>query len=475
MTPVPKIELQYLHRRIRYDGCPLTIYEKLYQDESYGFIYESLESLEKRGRYSVIGSRPYMRFESRDNRIQIRYAAALFELEGDPYEILRQLVPKDHPHPDVMPLPGGAVGYMAYDTIRYVEDIPDNNPNELNVPDMIFLFPSELIIFDHQEWMADIILYDQHPGQERMTQLVQEVATSLERPDVKYDQRPHQDVKMSSNFTKEEFCGIVERAKEYILAGDIFQVVLSQRFTFPLHTDPLNAYRAVRFTNPSPYMYYMHLNDFHVLGSSPEIMVKLTGDEVNIKPLAGTRRRGNTEQEDQSLANELIHDEKERAEHVMLLDLARNDIGRVCDYGSIHWPETFYIEYYSKVMHLVSDVYGKLSNDKDAFDLVAASFPAGTVSGSPKVRSMEIIDELENVRRCVYAGSIGYFGFNGDMDMCIAIRTLLLKKGKGILQAGAGIVADSIPEMEYKETLNKARALINAVEMMGGSHDICLG
>ncbi|MBN2104716.1 anthranilate synthase component I [bacterium] len=468
MTPVPKIELQYLHRRIRYDGCPLTVYEKLYQDESYGFIYESLESLEKRGRYSVIGSRPYMRFESRGKHIRIRYAAALFEMEGDPYEILRQLVPKDHPHPDVMPLPGGAVGYMAYDTIRYVENIPDSNPDELNVQDMIFVFPSELIIFDHQEWMADIIIYDQHPAQERMTQLVQEVATSLERPDVKYNQSPYKEVPISSNFTKEEFCSIVERAKEYILAGDIFQVVLSQRFTFPLHTDPLNAYRAVRFTNPSPYMYYMHLDDFHVLGSSPEIMVKLTGTEVNIKPLAGTRRRGNTEKEDEVFSNELIHDEKERAEHVMLLDLARNDIGRVCDYGSIRWPETFYIEYYSKVMHLVSDVYGKLSKDKDAFDLVAASFPAGTVSGSPKVRSMEIIDELENVRRGVYAGSIGYFGFNGDMDMCIAIRTLLLKDGKGILQAGAGIVADSIPEMEYKETMNKARALVNAVEMMGG-------
>ena len=467
MTPVPKIQLQYMHRRIRYDGCPLTVYEKLYKNESYGFIYESLESLEKRGRYSVIGSRPYMRFESRGNQIRILYAAALFEMEGNPYEILRLLVPKDHPHPDVMPLPGGAVGYMAYDTIRYVENIPDDNPDELDVPDMIFLFPSELIIFDHQEWMADIILYDQDPNPDRMTQLVQEVATSLERPSVTYDQNEIKELEFSSNFTKEAFCDIVDRAKSYILAGDIFQVVLSQRFTFPLHTDPLNAYRAVRFTNPSPYMYYMHLDNFHVLGSSPEIMVKLSGEEVNIKPLAGTRRRGYTEEEDKEMAEELIHDEKERAEHVMLLDLARNDIGRVCDYGTIQWPSTFYIEYYSKVMHLVSDVYGRLSKEKDAFDLVSASFPAGTVSGSPKVRSMEIIDELENVRRGVYAGSIGYFGFNGDMDMCIAIRTLLLKDGKGILQAGAGIVADSVPELEYQETLNKARALINAVEMMG--------
>ncbi|MBN1781340.1 anthranilate synthase component I [bacterium] len=468
MNPVPKIKLDYIHRRIRYDGCPLTIYEKLYRSEPYGFIYESLESLEKRGRYSVIGSRPYMRFESRGSHITINYAAAVFEMEGDPFQVLRQLVPKDHPHPDVLPLAGGAVGYMAYDSIRYVENIPDGNPDEMNVPDMIFMFPSELIIFDHQEWMADIIIYGQEPSEKRLTELVQEVATSLEKPEVRYDKKPPQEVKFTSNFTKDGFCRIVERAKEYILAGDIFQVVLSQRFTFPLHTDPLNAYRAVRFTNPSPYMYYMHLKDFYVLGSSPEIMVKLSGEEVNIKPLAGTRRRGNDEAEDSAFAGELLHDEKERAEHVMLLDLARNDIGRVCEYGSIRWPNTFYIEYYSKVMHLVSDVYGKLAEGRDAFDLVAASFPAGTVSGSPKVRSMEIIDELENVRRGVYAGSIGYFGFNGDMDMCIAIRNLILKNDKGILQAGAGIVADSVPEMEYKETLNKARALIQAVEMMGG-------
>jgi anthranilate synthase component 1 len=467
MTPVPKIKLRYLHRRIRYDGCPLTVYEKLYRHEPYGFIYESLESLEKRGRYSMIGSKPYLRFESFGEKIQIRYAAALFELEGDPFEVLRQLVPKDHPCPDVLPMPGGAVGYIAYDSIRYVEQIPDKNPDQLDVPDMNFLFPSELIIFDHQEWMADIILYDLVPSEDRMTRLVQEVATSLEKPDIKFDRIPPKEVQISSNFTRDAFCDIVQRAKEYILAGDIFQVVLSQRFTFPLHTDPINAYKAIRYTNPSPYMYYLHLNDFHVLGSSPEIMVKLSGDEVNIKPLAGTRRRGKTEAEDQALAEELLYDVKERAEHVMLLDLARNDVGRVCKFGSIRWPRTFYIEYYSKVMHLVSDVYGKILDGKDGFDLVAASFPAGTVSGSPKVRSMEIIDELENVRRGVYGGSIGYFGFNGDMDMCIAIRTLLLKAGKGFLQAGAGIVADSIPDMEYKETLNKARALIQAVEMMG--------
>jgi len=274
---------------------------------------------------------------------------------------------------------------------------------------------------------------------------------------------------LESNMSREAFCHRVAQAKEYILAGDIFQVVLSQRFRFRQNAPSGSIYRALRLSNPSPYMYFLRLDGLEILGSSPEILAKSARGKAAMRPIAGTRPRGKTSRQDQDFERELLRDEKERAEHIMLVDLARNDMGSVCEYGSVRVAERFVVERYSKVMHLVSLVEGRLRPSCDAIDLLRASFPAGTVSGAPKIRSMEIIDELEPVRRGIYAGAIGYFGFNGDMDMCIAIRNILLKDGKGYLQAGAGIVADSIPEREYEESFNKARALMQAVEWAGGT------
>ncbi|MBN2030397.1 anthranilate synthase component I [bacterium] len=462
-------KMAFTHHKMGFSGCPVVVFEKLYPEAPFAFLYESLESFEKRGRYSFIGAKPFLIFKSHGEHIQIIYGHVTMNDEGNPFEMLRQLVQNGQPCPHVVPFSGGAVGYAGYDAIRFVESIPDSNPDELNIPDLFFMFPSELVVFDHLEQTADIILYSETEIDYNRLEVIKKEVERCRDKRLKDDFQTKPDsVSMSSNFSREAFCSIVDQAKEYILAGDIFQVVLSQRFSFDIPTDSMSIYKALRKTNPSPYMYYLVLNDLNILGSSPEILVKLSGDQVSIRPLAGTRRRGKSDREDQQLADELLSDEKERAEHVMLVDLARNDIGRVCQYGSVQATHLFEIEKYSKVMHLVSDVTGILEKNKDAFDLFQATFPAGTVSGAPKVRSMEIIDELENVRRGVYAGAIGYFGYSGDMDMCIAIRMILIRGDKGYIQAGAGIVADSIPDREYQETYNKARALIHALDMEGG-------
>ncbi len=461
-------KMSFTHHQMGFAGCPVVVYEKLYQEASLGFLYESLESVEKRGRYSFIGAKPFLIFRSQGKQIRITYGNVTMNAEGNPFDTLRQLVQNGQSCPHVFPFSGGAVGYVGYDAIRFVESIPDSNPDELNIPDLFFMFPSELIVFDHLEQTADIILYSETEiDYNRLEAIKKEIEKCRDKRLINDFQAKEDSVSMTSNFSREDFYAVVNKAKEYILAGDIFQVVLSQRFSFDVTTDSLSIYKALRNTNPSPYMYYLRLDDLKILGSSPEILVKLAGNHVDIRPLAGTRRRGKSDQEDRKFADELLADEKERAEHVMLVDLARNDIGRVCEYGSVQATHLFEIEKYSNVMHLVSDVTGKLAKDKDAFDLFRATFPAGTVSGAPKVRSMEIIDELENVRRGVYAGAIGYFGYSGNMDMCIAIRMILIQKNKGYIQAGAGVVADSIPEREYQETCNKARALIHAVEMEG--------
>jgi len=292
--------------------------------------------------------------------------------------------------------------------------------------------------------------------------------TFTDTPAIQFSQPADSINDFEPNMTPEAFKESVCQAKQYILAGDAFQVVLSQRFTFPVKTESIRIYESLRVTNPSPYMYFLDFEGLNILGSSPEILVKVLDHQVTIRPLAGTRHRGKNEAEDKTLAAELLSDEKERAEHIMLVDLARNDLGRVCDFGTVEITELFTIERYFKVMHLVSNIQGKLRQDRDAFDCFAACFPAGTVSGAPKVRAMEIIDELEPVRRGVYAGSIGYFDFTGNMDMCIAIRTVVIRDGEGLIQAGAGVVADSHPEREYQESLNKAKALFQAVLQAGG-------
>ena len=492
------------HRRLPSRAVPLELFETLYHDHSSAFLYESLEAHGGRGRYSFIGAKPRAVFQCRGDALELHLDGSVHRETGPPLDALRDLTRVQPDVPPVAPFCGGAVGYLSYDTVRWAEAIPDENPDDLGVPDAHFLFPQEIICFDHLQKVVHVLLY-QHSGHEQRLKEIQAALAACPKDiafgspaDVaagppanvaagpragradRLETGPTADVAagaspaggspavaapLKSNMTQEQFEQMVERAKEYVFAGDIFQVVLSQRFEFPLTMPPLRLYKALRLTNPSPYMYYLQLDDLHIAGSSPEMLVTLNGRKVVTRPLAGTRRRGHTPQEDEALARELKADQKEQAEHVMLVDLGRNDLGRVCEYNSIELADVLDIERHSKVMHLVSNVEGWLREDRDALDVFRAVFPAGTVSGAPKVRAMEIIDELEPVRRGVYAGAIGYFSLLGDVDLCIAIRTIVMRSGRGFIQAGAGIVADSVPRLEYKETLNKAQALMRAVEL----------
>lgn len=457
-----------VHQQMTMEVNPVDVYRTIYEKERYGFLYESLESKEKRGRYSFVGGKPFLIFKSWGNKIEIECRGQVQQFEGNAIDELRNLVQQSESYLSVMPFSGGAVGYMAYDAIRYFEKVPDNNPEVLDAPDMYFLFPGEIIVFDHLSGNVDIIIYAESEGRIHFDELKEKLKACQKCQHPVFDLAQQREVKYEAECTQPQFEEMVGKAKEYINAGDIFQVVLSQRWSFEANVSPLDVYQSLRLQNPSPYMYFLHLDDMHVTGSSPEILVKLQHDEVTTRPLAGTRPRGQSAEEDEVLKADLIGDDKERAEHIMLVDLARNDIGVVCDYGSVHVTDLMSIERYSKVMHIVSNVVGTLRRDKDAFDLLGSTFPAGTVSGAPKIRAMEIIDELEPTRRGVYAGAIGYFAFSGDTDMCIAIRMIVFKDKKGYVQAGAGVVADSVPQKEYQETLNKARALIHAIETAGG-------
>ncbi len=467
MKNIPISKIKPFHKKIQLSSSPIRIYKKLYSNENFSFIYESLESIGKRGRYSFIGANPFIVFTSWAEEIEIKFMNEKYRLKGNPLKILRDLMNDYEGDLHVPPFCGGALGYMTYDSVRYFEKIPDTNPHGFKTPEMFFIFPKEIIIFDHKENTLDIVVYSAHNAQNR----VEELRTQIEgcKNDTVFNEIPGQEksLEFESNFTEDSFKNIVRRAKEYIIAGDIFQVVLSQRLTFEVDTDPFSVYRALRLSNPSPYMYYLNFDGLFILGSSPEILVKLTDGVATTRPLAGTRPRGKALEEDVLLEVELTNNEKERAEHVMLVDLSRNDMGRVCKKGSVRVTELLGVEKFSRVMHLVSNVVGQLQDDKDGFNLIESTFPAGTVSGAPKIRAMEIIDELESIRRGIYAGAIGYFDFSGNMDFCIAIRMIVIKNKMGIIQAGAGIVADSVPEREYQETLNKAKALINAVEMRG--------
>jgi anthranilate synthase component 1 len=444
----------------RFHACPgpVDMFMRLYANEPHGFIYESLEHGE-RGRYSFIGSRPDIVFRTKDEQIYVSTPAGITRKKTDPVTALRDLVRSRRPALTDLPFSGGAVGYIGYDAIRFFENIPGRHPGDPGVPDLYFIFPSEILAFDHQEHTIDVIQY--RPDARRIGSIADALAAASQTRPGSTTAKP---IECSANVTKDQFCRMVERSKEYIYAGDIFQVVLSQRFEAAVDKDPLRVYQALRMTNPSPYMYFLKLDDLAVLGSSPETLVKLQDGIVFSRPIAGTRPRGRTLQEDFRLETELVRDEKELAEHVMLVDLARNDLGRVCSYGSIQVRDYLKVEKYSRVMHIVSNVTGTQAPGTNAFDIFAASFPAGTVSGAPKIRAMEIIDELEPCRRGIYAGAIGYFGFDGNMDLCIAIRTITMKNNRALIQAGAGIVADSIPEKEYQETINKMSALRMALE-----------
>jgi anthranilate synthase component 1 len=447
----------------------------------YAYLLESVEGGEKLGRYSFLSSCPALIFESKGRKVTVSVRAPVIRQvieTNNPLEELKKIMQKYKPV-KVEGLPrfyGGAVGYIGYDMVRFIEDIPGSNPDDLNLPDCKFIFTDNLLIFDHITHTIKVVscVHLDREGKDLKT-LYDEACSEIEKLIAELRKEPKKRPKakqltgskiiIESNFTRRGFERIIERAKEYIRAGDIIQTVLSQRLQTKVGAHPFDIYRALRVINPSPYMYFLSLGGINLLGSSPEILVRQEGRRVEVRPIAGTRRRGNDEFEDKKLERELLKDPKERAEHLMLVDLGRNDLGRVCEYGSVKVPELMVIERYSHVMHIVSGVVGKLRRGMDSFDVLRACFPAGTVSGAPKVRAMEIIEELENLKRGQYAGAVGYFSFQGNMDMAITIRTIVIKGKKAFFQAGAGIVADSIPKNEYYETVNKAKALYEAIEM----------
>ena len=453
---------------------PVLAFAKI--EGKYSFLLESVEGGSNVGRYSFLGCEPYMLFQSKGNGIKITTFGKKKKtevLKGDPFEVLKGLM-KEHKPVKVEGLPrfhGGAVGYISYDAVRFIEDIPDKNPDDLGLADIQLLFTDTIIAFDHVKHMIIVISNarigdDPSASYDEAVKKIEDIISKLKIPvKLKQLELPDEpkDIRMSSNFTRTEFEDNVIKAKEYIKAGDIIQVVPSQRFKIPLKQDPFTVYRILRAINPSPYMYYLKFDDMKLIGSSPEVMVRLEGRRSTVRPIAGTRKRGGTDEEDVMLEKELLNDEKEKAEHIMLVDLARNDLGKVCEKGSVKVSRIMDVEKYSHVMHIVSNVEGTLQKGKDAFDLFKASFPAGTVSGAPKIRAMQIIDELENTKRGPYAGAVGYFDFYGDLDTCITIRTILVKNKTAYVQAGGGIVLDSSPSKEYEESCNKAKALIRAL------------
>ncbi|MFZ5760045.1 MAG: anthranilate synthase component I [Thermodesulfobacteriota bacterium] len=458
---------------------PLTVFAKLAGDDSHAFLLESLEGGEKWGRYSFIGLDPLLTFESRGENVVIRRDGRVEERTGDPLAILKETLSAFQACRESDFLPrffGGAVGYLGYDMVRFMEKLPEITPPLERFPDSSFMVPRMVLIYDNlQQTLTVVNCVALEEGQEleeqygRACRQIDALITRLRRRPLPYDvvdgeqdgHRHH----FSSNMSEEAFQEMVRRAKEYIMAGDIIQVVLSQRFHSRTFLPPFMLYRALRHINPSPYLFYLKLGRNIQIGSSPEILVRLDEGKIEVRPIAGTRPRGKTREEDLALERELLADPKERAEHLMLVDLGRNDVGRVAEYGTVETHDLLVIERYSHVMHIVSGVRGQLAEGRDQFDVVRACFPAGTVSGAPKIRAMEIIEELEPERRGPYAGAVGYFGFSGNMDFCITIRTFILQDDNLWVQAGAGIVADSDPVMEYQETLNKSRGLMRAVEL----------
>ena len=459
---------------------PVSAMMKLADGRPMSFLFESVEGGAVRGRYSFIGLKPDVIWRCRGGKAELNRNARFdlddFEpVEAAPLASLRALIAESRvPIPAPLPpMASGLFGYLGYGMIGQVERLPDANPDTLGVPDALLLRPSVVAIFDNVLDRVTVVTpcwpqvgvtsrgaYDQ--ARTRLADVVQDFGRSLPYRAERMDDVPVPEP--VANMGRAEYHAMVERAKEYILAGDIFQVVPSQRFIVPFKLPGLAFYRALRRLNPSPFLFLLDFGDFSVIGSSPEILVRLRDGKVTIRPIAGTRRRGATPEEDQELAADLLADPKELAEHLMLLDLARNDVGRVAKIGTVNVREQMVVERYSHVMHICSTVEGEIDPQHDALDALMAGFPAGTVSGAPKVRAMEIIDELEPERRNVYAGAVGYFGGSGAMDTCIALRTAVLKDGRLVLQAGGGVVADSDPEGEYQESLNKAKALVRAAE-----------
>jgi len=458
----------------------VSAYLKLSAGKSDCFILESVEGGAIRGRYSFIGIEPDLIWRCRGNKAETNRDAltgGAFTLESmGALDSLRALIKEsqiDDMPPGLPPMASSLVGYMGYDMVRLMETLPNTPEDTLGLPDGMFVRPTVMAVFDSVDDSISIVTpvrpSEKLNGEEAFEKALERIENAITRLNGPLPERPNFDsteitTERTSNFTKSEFLGVVERAKEYIRAGDAFQIVPAQRFETPFNRPPFDLYRALRRLNPSPFLFYLNFEGFAVVGSSPEILVRVRDGEVTIRPLAGTRRRGKNSQEDNALAENLLNDPKELAEHLMLLDLARNDVGRVSEVGSVQVTAQFEIERYSHVMHLSSTVVGQISQDYDEIGALIAGFPAGTVSGAPKVRAMEIIDELEPTKRGIYAGCIGYFASNGTMDTCIALRTGVVKDGTLYVQAGVGVVADSDPEAEFQESIDKSQALIRAAE-----------
>jgi len=469
-----------IYRQVTADTLtPVTAWQRI-ASGPWSFLFESVVGGERVGRYSFVGSNPFLALTARGNSVTIetRDGETRSIPNTDPLRELQSLL-NDCPGVALPGLPGflgGAVGFAGYDVIRYTENLPNIPEDDRELPDLAFAFYDSMVVFDHIRKvifvtaLADLRHGDTEEAraraEERLDILCRQLAftggdVSLADVDLTVEPAPQ----VQSNFTENSFCQAVERCREYIRAGDVFQVVISQRLSCQSPAKPLDIYRALRMVNPSPFMFLLQTPDTHLAGSSPEIMVRVDQGETTIRPLAGTRPRGKSPAEDKALESDLLADPKERAEHVMLIDLARNDIGRVAEYGSVKLTDVMVVERYSHVMHITSNVSGMLRPELSAVEALRAGLPAGTVSGAPKVRAMEIIDEIEPHKRGPYGGAVGYFDFCGNMDTCIALRTLVIRNGRIDIQAGAGIVADSVPQMEYRETLSKARALLKAIHI----------
>lgn len=462
-----------LVRVVRTELEPTDVYAALRKASEHSFLLESAEIGEKIARYSFLGNAPEKLITLKNGVLNVNGEE---KSNAEPMRELRKLLAGYKVYENRLPsFHGGLLGYFAYDLIRYIEEIGEHAKDDLKHNDAEFMFVRDLIAYDH--WRDEVLLISNimlrseeeirkkyRAAKERIKELEEVVADAQPLRSVRKEGR----IQVKSNFDKKEFIKAVEAAKEYIYAGDIFQVVLSQRFECSPRAEPFEIYLALKEVNPSPYMYFLEFQDLKIIGSSPEILVKAEGKKVVVRPIAGTRPRGRDVVEDEALAREMLNDPKERAEHVMLVDLGRNDVGKVSRFGSVEVNEFMATEKYSHVQHIVSNVVGELMEDKDAFDAMEASFPAGTVSGAPKVRAMEIIEELEPTRRGIYAGCVGYFSFDGSMDFAITIRTIVMQGSKAYVQAGAGVVADSVPEREYRETVNKGKAMLQAIRLAGG-------
>ena len=454
---------------------PISAFRKI-DDGMFSFLLESVEGGEKWGRYSFLGSRPSHLFRSKGDEFEILKNGEVIQkgTARDPLRSLEDFLRNFRPvaHGLLPRFLGGGVGYISYDMVRSFERIPELLAQDIDLYDCFFMITDTLLVFDNLKQkvmvVSNVFLDGQQSleeayeaAQEKIGRIISQLQSQVPPSARKAPFPPSQ---LRSNLSKEDFMKGVERAKEYIRAGDVIQVVLSQRFSAEVHCQPFDIYRALRSINPSPYLFYLKMDDTVLLGASPEVMVRLEGGQIELRPLAGTRPRGKNQEEDLQMEKDLLADEKEKAEHIMLVDLGRNDVGRVAKIGSVEVTKLMEVERYSHVMHIVSNIRGSLDPGKSAFDVFRAAFPAGTVSGAPKIRAMEIIEELEPVQRGTYAGAVGYFSFSGNTDTCITIRSILIKGGKAYVQSGAGIVADSVPEREHEETLNKAQAIFKAIQ-----------